>query len=88
MAPSEKKKKIKIYTLSTCIHCKRAKAYLKECQAPFEFVDVDLLRGEERESIMEEVTRHNPRLTFPTILIGDEVIVGFSEEKVRKALDQ
>lgn len=78
--------KIKIYTLSTCIHCKRAKAYLQECQVPFEFVDVDLLQGEERKSIMEEVGRHNPRFTFPTILIGDVVVVGFDEDKLRKVL--
>jgi len=80
--------KIKIYTLSTCIHCKRTKAYLQECQVPFEFVDVDLLQGKEREAIIEEVGRYNPGLTFPTILIGDEVIIGFNEDKLRKALGQ
>jgi hypothetical protein len=46
------------------------------------------MKGKERESIIAEVSRYNPRLTFPTILIGEEVIVGFNEEKVKKALDQ
>ncbi|MDH7500492.1 MAG: glutaredoxin family protein [candidate division NC10 bacterium] len=78
--------KIKIFTLSTCIHCKRTKAYLQDCQVPFEFVDVDLLQGEERKSIMEEVARHNPRLTFPTVLIGDQVIIGFDQEKLNEIL--
>jgi len=78
--------KIKIFTLSTCIHCKKTKAYLQECQVPFEFVDVDLLPGDQRKSTMEEVGRHNPRLTFPTILIGDQVIIGFDQEKLNEAL--
>jgi glutaredoxin len=51
-------------------------------------VDVDLLQGKEREAIIEEVGRYNPGLTFPTILIGDEVIIGFNEDKLRKALGQ
>lgn len=84
---SPKEKRIKIYTLSTCIHCRKAKAYLTECQVPYEFIDVDLMKGKEREAIIEEVSRYNPRLTFPTILIGEEVIVGFNEDKVKKALD-
>ena len=84
MSPTDQK--IKIYTLSTCMHCKRTEAYLQECQVPFDFVDVDLLPGKDRESIMEEVGRYNPGLTFPTILIGDQVIVGFNEEELRKAL--
>lgn len=84
---SPKEKRIKIYTLSTCIHCRKAKAYLTECQVPYEFVDVDLMKGKDRESVIEEVSRYNPRLTFPTILIGEEVIVGFNEDKVKKALD-
>jgi glutaredoxin len=84
---SPKEKRIKIYALSTCIHCRKAKAYLTECQVPYEFVDVDLMKGKERESVVEEVSRYNPRLTFPTILIGEEVIVGFNEDKVKKALD-
>jgi len=85
---SPRQKKIKVFTLSTCIHCKKAKAYLSECKVPYESVDVDLMKGKERESIIAEVSRYNPRLTFPTILIGEEVIVGFNEEKVKKALDQ
>jgi len=84
---SPKEKRIKIYTLSTCIHCRKAKAYLAECRVPYDFVDVDLMKGKERESLIAEVSRYNPRLTFPTILIGEEVIVGFNEEKVKKALD-
>ena len=77
---------VKMYTLSTCHHCKAAKKFLADCGVAFEFTDVDLLSGAEREAILAEVRRFNPECSFPTILIGDKVIVGHNEEKIRKAL--
>ena len=78
--------KVKIYTLSTCSHCKAAKKLLDECTVKYEFTDVDLLSGEERAAVLEEVKKFNPQCSFPTIIIGDQVIVGFQEDKIRKAL--
>jgi len=85
MAPD--KPKIKLFTLSTCSHCARTKRFFKENSIDMEFVDVDLLTGGERERIMDEVRKFNPDCSFPTICIGNTVIVGFNEEKIRKALD-
>ena len=77
---------VKMYTLSTCHHCKAAKSFLTGCGVAFEFTDVDLLTGAEREAIIAEVRKLNPECSFPTIIIGDQVIVGNNEEKIRKAL--
>ena len=77
---------VKMYTLSTCHHCKAAKKFLASCGVEFEFTDVDQLSGAEREAILTEVRRLNPECSFPTILIGDQVVVGNNEEKIRKAL--
>ncbi|MDP3259330.1 MAG: glutaredoxin family protein [Thermodesulfovibrionales bacterium] len=77
---------IKIYTLSTCSHCKSTKKLLDECSIKYEFADVDLLSGAERQAIIEEVKCFNPDCSFPTIIIGDKVIIGFKEQEIRKAL--
>ncbi len=77
---------VKIYTLSTCSHCKAAKRFLDECTVKYDATEVDLLKGEERTAILEEVKKWNPNCSFPTIIIGDEVIVGFKEGEIRKAL--
>ncbi len=45
-------KDIKIYSLSTCSHCKATKKLLDECTLKFDFVDVDLLEGEELKSMV------------------------------------
>ncbi len=78
--------RVKMYTLSTCHHCKAAKKFLAGCGVEFDFTDVDLLTGAERETILAEVRRLNPECSFPTILIGDKVIVGNNEDQIRKAL--
>ena len=78
---------IKIYSLSTCSHCRATKRFLGECGVQYEFTDVDLLDGEERKSILEDIKKLNPRCSFPTVIIGETVIVGYKEEEIKKALD-
>jgi glutaredoxin-like protein NrdH len=79
-------KPVKIYTLSTCVHCKAAKKLLNECAATYEFIDVDLLAGEAQKAVLEDVKKFNPECSFPTIIIGNKVIVGFKESEIRSAL--
>jgi glutaredoxin len=78
--------KIKIYTLSTCSHCKAAKKFLNDNGVNFEYIDVDLLQGTEKDNILSEVIRYNPQRSFPTIIIGNKIIVGFREYEIREAL--
>lgn len=79
-------KTIKIYTLSTCSHCKAAKKFLNDLNVRYEFIDVDLLDAEEKAAVLNEVRKYNPRLTFPTILCGDKVIIGFQDREIKEAL--
>ena len=79
-------KPVKLYTLSTCSHCKATKKLLNDCKVQYEFTDVDLLEGKERAAILDDVRRLNPRCSFPTIIIGDTVIVGYQEDKIKEAL--
>jgi glutaredoxin-like protein NrdH len=85
MGPS--KSKIKLFTLSTCSHCIRTKRFFKDNGIDMEFIDVDLLTSAERESVMSEIRMLNPDCSFPTICIGDTIMVGFNEEKLKKALN-
>ena len=75
-----------MYTLSTCSHCKATKKFLKDNGIHFEFIDVDLLQGSEKENILNEIVQYNPQRSFPTIIIGNKIIVGFREYDIREAL--
>jgi glutaredoxin len=79
--------KVKIYSLSTCSHCRSTKKLLNECSVEYDFVDVDVLEKEERKAIIEDIKKINAKCSFPTIVIGDKVIVGYKEKEIREALD-
>ena len=78
---------VKIYSLSTCSHCRATKKLLDECTVQYDFTDVDLLEGDERASILEDIRKLNPRCSFPTIIIGKTVIVGYQETEIKQALE-
>lgn len=79
---------VKLYALSTCIHCKHAKELLDAKNVDYDYTYVDQLAGEERKEMIQEVKKHNPNISFPTLLIGDTCIVGFKKDKIEEALKQ
>ncbi len=80
------KRRIKLYALSTCGHCKSLKKILDEGGYAYDYVDVDLLMGKERRDMLDELRQYNKRCSFPTLVIGTLVIVGFLEQQIREAL--
>ena len=50
-------KPVNMYTLSTCSHCKATKKFLNDCAVKYDFTDVDLLQGEERAAVLEDVKK-------------------------------
>jgi len=77
---------IKVYALSTCIHCRNTKKYLDECGVKYNCVHVDELKGEDRKKIVQELKGHNPAVSFPTIVIKGTVVVGYHKDKIDEAL--
>ncbi len=78
---------VKLFALSTCGHCRSTKDLLNNCGVKYDCVDVDKLDAEERKKVLEEVKKLNPNCSFPTIVIGEKIIVGFREEEIKEALN-
>jgi glutaredoxin-like protein NrdH len=79
--------KPKLYALSTCIHCRNTKRFLDENNIDYDCIYVDQLQGEEREEIVNEIKKLNPAVSFPTLLIGKKVIIGFNKDKISDLLE-
>ena len=77
---------VRMFTLSTCSHCRAAKKFLDDCTVQYDFTDVDSLTGDERRAVIEDLKGFNPKCSVPTIIIGTEVIIGFDEAAIKKAL--
>ena len=78
---------VMLYALSTCGHCKATKAFLGECKVNYDCVDVDQLDEVERKKVLEEIIKINQECSFPTLIIGDKVIVGFRKEEIKELLN-
>lgn len=79
---------VMLYALSTCIHCRHTREFLEKNNIPFTYSYVDKLEGAEQKETMEKVRAVNPRLSFPTLVIGPahKVIVGYNPEAITEAL--
>ena len=77
---------VKLLALSTCGHCRNTKRFLDANQVVYECVEVDLTVDDERRTVLQEVKKYNPNVSFPTIIIGETVIVGYKEQEIKQAL--
>ncbi len=79
--------RVTLYALSTCGWCKKTKRFLEDHHIEYDLKDVDLLEGAIKEQVKEEVVRHNPKCSYPTLVVdGEKVVVGYNEEKLREIL--
>lgn len=78
--------KVKVYALSTCPYCRWTKRFLDEHKIPYDCTDVDLLEDERQEEVLKEIERLSGRQSFPVVVVGEEVIVGHDESKLKRAL--
>jgi glutaredoxin len=81
-----RKHKIRLYGLSTCGWCRKTKELLDSQGVEYEYVYVDQCEGEERAGVTAEVRQLNPRGSFPTVKIDDEVVVGYDDDRILELL--
>ena len=83
----ENKGKIMLYALSTCVWCKKTKQLLDDFGVEYFYIYMDLIDGEEKKKKLKELGKWNPRFSYPTMIINDDVcIVGFKEDEIKEAL--
>ena len=72
---------VTIYSTPTCHFCHAAKEFFKEHH--IEYTDNDVSENVENRKKMIEMTG---QMGVPVIKIGDDIIVGFDEQKIRELL--
>lgn len=78
---------VKLFALSTCVWCKRTKQLLTKLGIAYDYVFVDQFDGSEKEEVVDAVKEHNPRCSYPTLVINnDTCIVGFKKELILEKL--
>lgn len=79
---------VTLFSLSTCGHCKRTKAFLEEKGIAYDYIDVDLLSGDMLTEVYDLVKTYNPRGSFPTLVVGEnkQVIIGDRLDEIAAAV--
>ena len=75
------KKEVKVYSTPTCPWCKRTKKFLED--NGIEYQDFNVA---EDKAAREEMINKSRQLGVPTIIIDDELMVGFNEAQLKEKL--
>jgi glutaredoxin len=62
------------------------KKYLDDHGVAYELTEVDKLEGDERQRTIDEVKRLSNGTSFPVLVAGDEVVVGFNKTRIADVL--
>ena len=68
-----KKDNVILYTLSTCVWCKKTKKYLNELGIEYSYIDVDLLEADEKEEVLKKIKKFVSANSFPITIINDKI---------------
>ncbi len=74
-------KSVVIYSTPVCHFCHDAKDFFKENDV--EYVEYDVASNAEKRQEMIEKTN---QMGVPVIMVGDDIVIGFDEGKLRELL--
>jgi len=74
-------KKVEVYSSPTCPFCTQVKDFLKENN--IDFKEINILEKEENRA---ELTERSGQAHIPVTFVDEEMIIGFDEDALKKAL--
>jgi len=79
---------VSIYTLSSCMWCKKCKAYLKERDIKYKYIDIDNLTSKQKSEILEYLREnYKPdRIAYPFLVCDDKFVVGYDPNKYEEII--
>ena len=84
------KQDVSIFTLSTCMWCKKCKAYLKDRDIKYKYIDVDSITSEQKSKILEYLREnYKPdRIAYPFLVCDDKFVVGYDPNKYEELIKE
>ena len=77
---------VRLFALSTCPYCRMTKRFLDDSSVEYEMTEVDKLEGQAKDDAVAEVRELSGGASFPVLVVGDEVIVGFNKKRIKELL--
>ena len=84
---SKKNRDITILTLSTCMWCKKCKAWLKDHDVQYKYIDLDQIDFKEKSKIIDYLKEtFQSRVSYPYMICDNEVVVGYNPGKYEELM--
>ncbi len=80
------KKKITLYALTTCVYCQAIKKMFNDLKIEYTYIEADSLEGDERAKALSSLKKVNPKCSFPTTVIEDEVVLGYQVQHIKELI--
>ena len=71
-----------IYSTPSCVHCQHAKQFFDENNV--EYTDHDVSEDQQKR---QEMVEKSGQMGVPVIFVGDEMIVGFDQDRLSQLLE-
>ncbi|MBD3254034.1 MAG: glutaredoxin family protein [Candidatus Lokiarchaeota archaeon] len=82
-------KDVLIFTLSTCMWCKKCKRWLNDRDVKYQYVDVDKIQYSQKAKILEYLKEnYQSRISYPFMVCDGETVVGYDPNKYEELLNK
>ena len=70
---------ILVFTLSTCMWCKKCKSFLNDRNLKYRFIEVDKIDLKEKSSILNHLrSKYESRISYPFLVCKSGHVVGYN----------
>ncbi|MFX1276277.1 MAG: glutaredoxin family protein [Promethearchaeota archaeon] len=79
--------KITIFTLSTCMWCKKCKRFLDEKNMKYRYIDVDKIDPKDKVILLDHLRNtYQERISYPFLVCESGHVVGYDPNKYMEIL--
>ncbi len=78
---------ILVFTLSTCMWCKKCKSFLNDNNMKYRYIDVDRIDPNDKAKIIEYLrSKYQSRISYPFLVCEKGHVIGYNQEKYKELL--
>jgi glutaredoxin len=78
---------ILIFTLSTCMWCKKCKAFLNDRNMTYRYIDVDKIEKQDKSKILDYLkSTYKERISYPILVCESGYVVGYNPNQYEELL--
>ena len=78
---------ILIFTLTTCMWCKKCKRFLEERNLKYRYIDLDKIERQDKSKILDYLkSTYDTRISYPFLVCKSGHVVGYNPNKYEELL--